>query len=93
MSKLFNTGICRKKCNHPNCDSYIVGKEEKIKFFHLCEFHHWAQNDNNIKPKKESKLKICENVNCLCAITKDKTYCVKCYKLKNNIELLPHDIR
>ena len=93
MSKKFNTGLCKKLCRQPGCTSWVVGKEEAIKYHHLCNFHHWSQNENHIKPKKiNSELKVCENTYCLLAIKKENTYCNKCFKLKNDIELLPNDI-
>ena len=95
MSKLFSTGICKKLCGEPNCTSWVVGKEDKLKYQHLCNYHHWLHSGNNtIKPKKiNSELKICTNTNCLAAIRKERTYCAKCYKLQNDIELLPSDLR
>ena len=32
MSKLFSTGICKKLCGEPNCTSWVVGKEDKLKY-------------------------------------------------------------
>jgi hypothetical protein len=89
---MFNTHIVRKKCKE--CNDYFLGNENKIKFHTLCNDCHWAK----VRGKKEPKIikkdyKQCSNTHCFGKCKDNHDLCIKCWKLKNDIQLLAEDFR